>query len=167
MNLNYQRSFLMLCFGIGLLNLTACKEDKKPTSVKTEAIRFEKEGELQLKKADTDSILMTLAIEIADDDYQTQTGLMYRDGMKTDEGMLFIFPDEDYRSFYMKNTKFPLDIIYIAEDKSIINIQKNAQPMNETSLPSRGPAKYVLEVNAGLTDTWGLEAGDVMSFDTN
>lgn len=167
MNLNYPRAFLMLCFGISVLNFTACKEDNKTTSVETEAIRFEKEGELQLKKADTDSLLMTLAIEIADDDYQTQTGLMYRDGMKTDQGMLFIFPDEDYRSFYMKNTKFPLDIIYIAEDKRIVNIQKNAQPMNETSLPSTGPAKYVLEVNSGLSDTWGLEVGDVMSFEKN
>jgi uncharacterized membrane protein (UPF0127 family) len=78
--------------------------------------------------------------------------------------MLFIFPDEDFRSFYMKNTKIPLDIIYIDEAKSIVSIQKNAKPFNETSLPSDVPAKYVLEVNGGLSDEWQLEVGDRIDY---
>lgn len=84
--------------------------------------------------------------------------------MASNHGMLFIFPDMDYRSFYMKNTKIPLDIIYVSKDKTIVSIQKNAKPMDETSLPSEGPAKYVLEVNAGLSDKWGLEQGDKIDF---
>jgi uncharacterized membrane protein (UPF0127 family) len=136
--------------------LQSCKEDQK--TVKPLVIAFKKEGELVLKKAN-DSIVKRLDIEIADDAYQTQTGLMYRDHMGEDQGMLFIFPEADYHSFYMKNTKIALDIIYIDADKKIVSFQKNAQPFKETSLPSNVPAKYVLEINAGLSDQWLLEVG--------
>lgn len=148
-----------------VLTTVSCKNEPKHNSVvKTVSISFKKEGELQLKKASTDSILATLDIEIADDDYSTQTGLMYRKSMRQNQGMLFIFPDETYRSFYMKNTEIPLDIIYISEDKTIVSIQKNTKPMDETSLPSEAPAKYVLEVNAGLSDIWQLEKGDRIEY---
>ena len=93
-----------------------------------------------------------LDIEIADDEYQTQTGLMYRKSMNTNEGMLFIFKDEAPRAFYMKNTQFALDIIFINSNKKVVSIQKNAQPLNLKPLASEGEAQYVLEVNAGLTD---------------
>lgn len=144
--------------------LLSCKEERQSTEVKPVKITFKKEGELQLKKAISDSILVTLDIEIADDEYQTQTGLMYRSDMENKQAMLFIFPNTDYRTFYMKNTKIPLDIIYISEEKTIVSIQKNAKPMDESSLPSEGPAKYVLEVNAGLSDLWSLEQGDSIEF---
>ncbi|MBT8245201.1 MAG: DUF192 domain-containing protein [Winogradskyella sp.] len=120
---------------------------------------------LQLKKAESDALVKTLDIEIADDEYQTQTGLMYRNSMKDKQGMLFIFPNEIARSFYMKNTRIPLDIIYISKDSSIVSFQKNAKPFDETSLPSNVPAKYVLEINAGLTNTWKLEVGDKIDFE--
>jgi uncharacterized membrane protein (UPF0127 family) len=67
----------------------------------------------------------------------------------------------------MKNTKIPLDIIYINADKKIVSIQKNAKPFDETSLPSEAPAKYVLEINAGLSDKWNLESGDNMDYFEN
>jgi uncharacterized membrane protein (UPF0127 family) len=101
-----------------------------------------------------------LNIEIADDEYQTQTGLMYRKSMKDDQGMLFIFEEEIRRAFYMKNTQFALDIIFINSDRKVVSIQKNAKSFDLTSLPSEEPAQYVLEVNAGLSDTWTLESGD-------
>ena len=157
---------IMICFFFGsvALQLSSCKEERKSSEVKKVEVTFKKEGELQLKKATTDSLLVSLDIEIADDEYATQTGLMYRSSMKNTQGMLFIFPDTDFRAFYMKNTEIPLDIIFIAEDKTIVSIQKNAQPMNETSLPSEAPAKYVLEVNAGLSDKWTLQKGDLIEF---
>jgi len=150
--------------GLGSFFHFSCKEEAQTAEIKQITIEFKKEGELILKKSNNDSLLAILNIEIADDDYQTQTGLMYRNSMKDNEAMLFVFPDEDYRSFYMKNTKFPLDIIYISEDKKVVSIQENAQPMLETSLPSDAPAKYVLEVNAGLAKAWQLRAGDTMEF---
>ncbi len=154
----------VLCLACLTILISSCKDDKKSSIVKDVKINFKKEGELQLKKADSDSLLVRLDIEIADDAYSTQTGLMYRDHMDDNHGMLFIFPNNDFRSFYMKNTEIPLDIIYISRDKKIVSIQKNAKPFDETSLPSEGPAKYVLEVNAGLSDLWTLDKGDIMEF---
>ncbi|WP_420851556.1 DUF192 domain-containing protein [Psychroserpens algicola] len=164
MNSDAFKICILVCFGMLTLQFVSCKDEQKPSEVKSVEISFKKEGELQLKKAATDSILATIDIEIADDEYTTQTGLMYRNSMAHNQGMLFIFPNTDYRSFYMKNTKIPLDIIYISEDKTIVSIQKNAKPMDESSLPSEGPAKYVLEVNAGLSETWTLEKGDTIEF---
>ncbi|MFD2915949.1 DUF192 domain-containing protein [Psychroserpens luteus] len=158
------RFFVFLFFGSVALQLSSCKEERKTSEVKKVEVKFTKEGELQLKKATSDSLLAYIDIEIADDEYSTQTGLMYRKSMAVNQGMLFIFPDLDYRAFYMKNTEMPLDIIFIAEYQTIVSIQKNAQPMNETSLPSEAPAKYVLEVNAGMSDEWNLAKGDRIEF---
>lgn len=140
----------------------ACKEDKK-TTVKQTEVSFKKEGELIIYK-EADSSEVTLDIEIADTEFDTQTGLMYRSAMETNQGMLFVFDDVTERYFYMKNTQFPLDIIYIGEDKKIVSFQKNAKPFDENSLPSNAPAKYVLEINGGLADQWQLKVGDSLSW---
>ncbi len=148
-----------------LCSLGGCK-DKQTSEVKnlTQEITFSKEGELSILKKDTDSIIATLDIEIADDEYSTETGLMYRHSMDENQGMLFVFSDSQPRSFYMKNTEIPLDIIYIDADKKIESFQKNAKPFDSTSLPSEGATQYVLEVNAGLSDAWKLEKGDRIEF---
>lgn len=150
-----------------LLLFFNCKDEKKDTSNDKIEVSFTKEGVLHLKKANTDSIVKTLDIEIAEDEYETQTGLMYRTNLHTSQGMLFIFQDEQIRSFYMKNTKIPLDIIYIDKSYQIVSFQKNAKPFDETSLPSEAPAKYVLEINAGLSGEWNLEVGDKIEFKKN
>ncbi|RXJ45546.1 DUF192 domain-containing protein [Gelidibacter gilvus] len=152
---------VMIALSVSCLQFQSCKEEQK--TIKPLVIEFKKEAELVLKTAN-DSIIKILDIEIADDEYKTQTGLMYRDEMGQLQGMLFVFPDEDLRSFYMKNTNIPLDIIYINADKSIVSFQKNAQPNNESSLPSNVPAKYVLEINAGLADQWQLAVGDKIEY---
>ncbi|MEX0998078.1 MAG: DUF192 domain-containing protein [Flavobacteriaceae bacterium] len=146
----------ILCLFIAI----GCKDSEKSKTLKKVEISFTKQGELHLIKKDTDSIIQTLDIEIADDEYKTQTGLMYRDSMEDNQAMLFIFPDAQVRSFYMKNTAIALDIIYIDENKNIVSFQKNTKPYDATSLPSGVPSQYVLEVNAGLSDKWGLEKGD-------
>lgn len=164
--MNYKNFQLLFCVATIFLCFNACNNSEKKTSKSSEIV-FKKEGTLQLKKVSNDSIIKTLDIEIADDEYQIQTGLMYRNSMKETYGMLFIFPNEAPRSFYMKNTRIPLDIIYIAADSTIVSFQKSAKPFDETSLPSNLPAKYVLEINAGLSDTWQLEVGDKISFNIN
>lgn len=156
-------SFITILF-ISFFFLFHCKNEKPIKSDDKVVVSFKKEGVLHIKKANTDSIVKAIDIEIADNDYETQTGLMYRTKLEVMQGMLFIFPDTDYRSFYMKNTKIPLDIIYIDENKSIVSFQKDAKPFDETSLPSEAPAKYVLEINAGLSDEWELEIGDKIEF---
>ena len=153
---------LVFIFTVCVLN-SSCKEDKQVSITPTE-ISFQKEGELQLYKAKTDSIIKNLNIEIADTEYDRETGLMYRSSMEDTNAMLFIFPNEEPRGFYMKNTQFALDIIYIGEQRKIVSIGKNAKPMDETTVLSHKPAMYVLEVNAGLADLWQLKEGDSVSF---
>lgn len=149
---------------LAFLFLVNCKEENTTSTEGKVVLSFKKEGALTIKKAESDSIIKTLDIEIADNDYETETGLMYRTSLETNHGMLFIFPAEEFRKFYMKNTKIPLDIIYISNDLKIVSFQKNAKPMDETSLPSEAPAKYVLEINGGLSDEWLLEIGDKVNF---
>lgn len=141
---------------------SSCKEDKK--IIKQTEISFKKEGELTIFKKDSTQI--KLDIEIANTEYETQTGLMYRSSMQTNQGMLFIFDDVTPRSFYMKNTEIPLDLIFIDENNKIVSFQKNAKPFDESSLPSNAPAKYVLEINASLVDTWNISVLDSISFST-
>ena len=158
---HYFKIVFIAAIGIfGLCNVS-CKEDKK--TVEPVVITFKKEGELLIKKSN-DSIIKRIDIEIADNDYETQTGMMYRDAMEDNQGMLFVFPKASYHSFYMKNTRISLDIIYIDSDKKIVSIQKNAKPFDETSLPSDAPAQYVLEINGGLSDNWKLEVGDIIDY---
>jgi uncharacterized membrane protein (UPF0127 family) len=141
---------------------SSCKEEKK--NLKSVEITFKKEGELTIYKSITDTIISKLDIEIADTDYDVQTGLMYRNSMEENQGMLFVFPTMRERFFYMKNTRIPLDLIYIDNNKLIVSFQENANPLDESSLPSEVPAQYVLEVNAGLAEKWLLEVGDRIEY---
>lgn len=94
-------------------------------------------------------------------------GLMFREKLGQNEGMLFVFQDEANRSFWMKNTMIPLDIIWLNEDKEVVFISKNTQPCRVDSCPlisPNEPAKYVLELNEGVADKIGLNVGDKMDF---
>ena len=144
-----------------VLNFTNCKEDKK--IIKQTEIHFKKEGNLTIYKT-SDSTQIELNIEIADTDFDVQTGLMYRTSMEQNQGMLFVFDDEQERFFYMKNTKIPLDLIFINTDNKIVSFQKNAKPFDESSLPSKLPAKYVLEINSDLVNKWKLSIGDSIKY---
>lgn len=95
-----------------------------------------------------------LNVEIADNPEKSAQGLMYRKELKDGDGMLFIFPDEQIRSFWMKNTFIPLSIGYFNSKKELIDIQdmEPAGSEMQTQLPtyvSKGPAKYALEVPKG------------------
>ncbi len=162
--MKFSSAFVFLVFFSTLL--LGCEHKNTTTTSKEKPyIKFKKEGVLRLKKAASDSILKTIAIEIAASDYETQTGLMYRNTLGKDQGMLFIFPDAQLRNFYMKYTKIALDIIFIDANRTIVSFQKDTEPLNEGSLPSKLPAKYVLEINAGLSDEWQLNVGDRIDFD--
>lgn len=156
--------FIVL-FITGIIS-NSCKEEPKNV-IKTEPVTFTKEGQLSIIKQKADTLITQLDIEFAQSEYETQTGLMYRKSMEEDQGMLFIFAEERMHSFYMKNTEFPLDIIYIKADSTIASFQENAQPYNEEGLSSQVPIQYVLEVNAGLAEKWLLEVGDKIEYHKN
>ena len=158
------RKFIILSAILTASLLSSCKDDETEAPIETEEITFTKEGEATLLKPNGDTI-QQIDIEIADNSYERQTGLMYRESMEDDQGMLFIYDNEAPRAFYMKNTYIPLDIIYFASDSTAVSFQKNAQPQDETSLPSGEPAQFVLELNAGLADDWNIEVGDKIDFE--
>ncbi|MBY0553202.1 DUF192 domain-containing protein [bacterium] len=95
-----------------------------------------------------------LNVEIAESEEQHAHGLMFREKLGKDEGMLFVFQDEQRRDFWMKNTLVNLDIGYFNKDKKLIDIQqmKAVSSILQTDLPSypsKGPAKYALEMSQG------------------
>ena len=124
---------------------------------------FRKDGELQFINAN-DSVIFGIDMELAINDEEHARGLMFRKQMDENKGMLFIFPDEDWRSFWMRNTLIPLDIIYVNAKREVVSISKNAKILDETSLPSEAPAMYVIEINAGLCDKYGIEKGTKVNF---
>jgi hypothetical protein len=104
-------------------------------------------------------------VEIAEDQEKQALGLMFRRHMPEDHGMLFIFPNEAPRGFWMKNTRIPLDIMYFSSELRLVSMAENAQPCRVEQCPgypSAGPAQYVLELNAGKASELGVEAGDLL-----
>jgi uncharacterized membrane protein (UPF0127 family) len=103
-------------------------------------------------------------VELASTRDEIMKGLMFRQMMGADHGMLFIFEQEMPRRFWMKNTFIPLDMIFIKSDNVIHHIHENAVPMDETTIPSNGPVSRVLEVNAGTAARLGITPGDKIEF---
>ncbi len=97
--------------------------------------------------------------QVADDEDERAKGLMFVKGMPQDQGMLFVWPESRERSFWMRNTFIPLDLIYINGGR-VVSVVENARPHDETGLPSGQPADMVLEVNAGWVKAHGIAAGD-------
>ncbi|MGP1357242.1 MAG: DUF192 domain-containing protein [Roseicyclus sp.] len=98
-------------------------------------------------------------VDIADTPETRQRGLMFVEEMPRNKGMLFVFPDEAPRSFWMRNTYIPLDIIYFDATGEWVSVQADAVPFDETGLPSGGPAQFVLEINGGLAARFGMGPG--------
>ncbi len=106
-------------------------------------------------------------IEIARTEEEKRTGLMNREHLDSDMGMLFLFENEGVYDFWMKNTLIPLDIIWIGENKEVVFIKENAMLCkleNCETFHSTQKAKYVLEINGGLAEKYGIKAGDKTDF---
>jgi uncharacterized membrane protein (UPF0127 family) len=105
--------------------------------------------------------------EIAETLWEQTRGLMGRKHLGEFEGMLFVFNDEAPRSFWMKNTYIPLDLIFISQEKKIVEIKPNFEPCQESNCPiyrSQASVKYVLEVNAGFCEKHQIGIGDQLEF---
>lgn len=109
-----------------------------------------------------------LTVEVAETHAQQQQGLMFREKLGTNAGMIFVFPGEEIRSFWMKNTFIDLSIGFFDKDKKLIDIQDmKATSMAQTNFPSyvsRAPAQYALEVNQGWFKKQGVKLGDKFSW---
>jgi len=107
-------------------------------------------------------------VELAITSDELYQGLMFRDRLGCDKGMLFIFKESKKYGFWMKNTYIPLDIIWINQEKEVVFIKERAQPCESNLCQAIYPdkkAKYVLEVNQGVIDEIGISLGDKLTFD--
>ena len=129
-------------------------ETSQPT-----AYMFKKQGELRFLTPQQDFIA-GIDIELAQNESQQQLGLMYRDALAENQGMLFLFDNEEVRSFWMKNTILPLDMIFVNARSEIVTIHKHTTPYSDETYVSTRPAKFVIEVNAGYTDKRKVSVGD-------
>ena len=125
-----------------------------PQSLPTEEIRIE--------TASGDS--HAFMVQIADEPAEQATGLMHVTEMPADGGMLFLFPEAAPRSFWTMNTLLSLDMVFIADDGTIVNIEERTRPFDPSRGPethrSTGPATAVLEINGGVSQLLGIAAGD-------
>ena len=107
-------------------------------------------------------------VEVADDDAERARGLMFRDAMADDHGMVFIHDAQEPQAYWMKNTKIPLDILYFDNDRKLVAQQRNVPTCSLgdacPSYPSDAPARYVLELNAGQAEKLKLQDGAVLTF---
>jgi uncharacterized protein len=106
-------------------------------------------------------------VEIASTKIEKAMGLMNREKLGEEEGMLFVYQKEGIYSFWMKNMRFPIDIIWIDKGKRIVGIEKNAPPCLKENCPRHKPSReimYVLELNSGTTEKLEIKKGDKISF---
>jgi len=103
----------------------------------------------------------TYSVEVAADPYSRETGLMNRDLLPKDRGMIFVFPDEAKREFWMKNTRIPLDIVYLDGAGKVVSV-KSMKPFDESLVPSEGPAKFAVELADGQGKETGVKPGDTV-----
>jgi uncharacterized membrane protein (UPF0127 family) len=108
------------------------------------------------------------SVELATTPKEQSLGLMFRDQMDDNHGMLFIFPTETSRSFWMKNTRIALDIFYFDSKLKLVSVSESTPSCRIPqcpSYPSKGPAQYVLELNAGKAKQLGVQPGDPLELD--
>ncbi|MBK9715951.1 MAG: DUF192 domain-containing protein [Saprospiraceae bacterium] len=153
--------FLVLTF-LFYLRITEKSNENHPVSTEY-IIPFKIDGEFEFLDSLKNRIA-TISVEIADDEYEITTGLMDHKTMAASLGMLFVFPTSEQRSFWMKNTYIPLDILFVNKKLEIVSIQKYTQPFSESPIPSGSEAKYVIELNAGYCDLKKIKEGQVVHF---
>jgi len=132
---------LILAMGFGMLPLAACSSDDRLV-------------------AHTATGDYAFAVEVVDTPAARNKGLMFRQSLAKDAGMLFDFKQEQQTAFWMQNTFIPLDMIFIGADGVVKTIHVNAKPHDTTTIPSQVPVQFVLEIPGGRSVEIGLQPGD-------
>lgn len=153
---------LIAMIGIGVYSYADGDKPSHPVivsnDVETDDIEVERER-LVIRRS-PDQPEHVFYVETAVTGPQKQKGLMFREHMDDDHGMLFVFPVAGELSFWMRNTLIPLDIIFIKANGEINHVHENAQPHDETFILSKGVVSAALEINGGMAKTLGISKGD-------
>ena len=127
-------------------------------------IPFTKHGELVFISSATADTLALIDIELADTDVLRARGLMFRESMPENAGMLFLMDFEEIQSFWMRNTYISLDMLFVNAEREIVTIHANTTILSDRSYHSTRPALYVVEVNAGFSYRHNINVGDFIQF---
>ena len=136
--------FIFLIFNFFLVSFYIFSNEKIDVSIYNKNIKFN--------------------VEVAKTIEERRSGLMYRKKLLNNEGMLFVFPHERIIQLWMKNTYIPLDVIFISENKVIVDIKRNMKRLSETIVRSKVKSRYALEFNAGLINKLDIKIGDKVLF---
>ncbi|MBC7770815.1 MAG: DUF192 domain-containing protein [Phycisphaerales bacterium] len=140
-------------FGLGLFG-AACTQ---PETVRDGGVQMLETEQLIV---DTSNGPVRLTVEIADDEAERNRGLMFRQSLADDRGMLFHFQEPERASFWMRNTPLSLDIIFIGVDGRVLNVAERTTPYSDAPVPSAGMTRGVLEIRGGRAAELGIRAGD-------
>ena len=145
------------CSLVAVSSLTGCSDSSNSNVVRTH-IEFTAHRVLEFRQT-SGELITRIAIEIAESDSAQARGLMDRRSLPERGGMIFVSQAPSERSFWMRSTPLPLDLIFVHEDSTIVNIVKRTTPYSDNRILSEGPAQFVVEVRAGFTDKYGIEPG--------
>jgi uncharacterized membrane protein (UPF0127 family) len=133
---------ILVALGLGLIPLAACSSSDNRLVVQTAKGEF------------------SFNVEVVDTPATRQKGLMFRQSLAPDAGMLFDFEREQLTSFWMQNTLIPLDMVFISPDGVVKTVHVNARPLDTTGISSEVPVQFVLEIPGGRSVDIGLQPGD-------
>ena len=139
-----------------LLTATACAQQGADAA---SGASIGPEAPTEVLTIETDNGPVRLNVEIADDEQERDHGLMFRESLPDDRGMLFDFPEPRPVQFWMHNTPLSLDIIFIGTDGRVLNIADHAPPYSDATIPSAGVVRGVLEIRAGRAEILGIRHG--------
>lgn len=142
-------------FSAIMILLWSCQNESRTSTPTARELVIEDTVEFILK----DGQSLPLEVALADDNDERAAGLMYIRSMDENQGMLFVFEDEQPRSFWMANTPLALDMLFVNEAYEIVTIHRNTQPFSQRNFTSEIPAKYVIEVNGGYTIRHDIQEG--------
>jgi uncharacterized membrane protein (UPF0127 family) len=146
--------------------LSACTQYNQTLQVNQPSTSIYKNGTLDFIRSDR-SVMVSIAIEIADTPETQMKGLMGRSTLDDSSGMLFVFEKPGPKKFWMKNTSVPLDIIFVGKDGCIVNIVESTTPMSTQRYRSKGPVQYVVEVHSGFAKRFQLDTDTCIQWQRN
>jgi len=121
----------------------------------------ELDGRVVLRGAEGE---VEVRVEVVKKRADRSRGLMFREHLDDDAGMIFLFREPEHQTFWMRNTLIPLDMIFIGADRRVVGVAENAQPRTDRTRAVDGDSQYVLEVNAGFARRWGIGPGSRVEF---
>jgi len=152
----FRRRLLLLAIGVAFLPLSACKNNGQPAQTTAPSLSR------ATVTIDTGERKVSFRVELALTPAEQERGLMFRESMGADEGMLFVFPGQSVHTFWMKNTLIPLDMLFIDSNRRIVGIVEDAEPKTLTGRSVGLPSQYVLEIGGGLSGNHKIRPGQVV-----